>query len=137
MSLATAPSSAAPGHIARGPGGRPAAADRPPRPPRALSEHAARVQDHLALTDGIGSWVLAATSGAVLAAAAGSAAGVPRRASSAAALPAGALGAMLASYTGRLLADTSVRAWHEARHELPFMFAGSTMGQRRRGRRWP
>ena len=75
----------------------------------------------------VGSWVLAATSGAAAAAAASSAAGVPRWASSATALPAGALGAMLASYTGGLLADTSVPAWHEARHELPFVFAGSAM----------
>jgi formate-dependent nitrite reductase membrane component NrfD len=75
----------------------------------------------------VGSWLLAATSGAVVVAAAGTVGGVPRWASSAAALPAGALGAMLASYTGGLLADTSVPAWHEARRELPFVFAGSAM----------
>jgi formate-dependent nitrite reductase membrane component NrfD len=30
----------------------------------------------------------------------------------------------LATYTGVLLADTAVPAWHGARHELPFVFAG-------------
>jgi formate-dependent nitrite reductase membrane component NrfD len=76
----------------------------------------------------VGSWVLAATSGAVVAAAAPSfVARVPRWVSGAAALPAGALGTLLASYTGGLLADTSVPAWHEARRELPFVFAGSAM----------
>ena len=75
----------------------------------------------------VGSWVLAATGGAVRrrrrAPPPVSRAGHGR----ATALPAGALGAMLASYTGGLLADTSVPAWHEARHELPFVFAGSAM----------
>ena len=31
----------------------------------------------------------------------------------------------LATYTGVLVADTAVPAWHEARRELPFVFAGS------------
>jgi formate-dependent nitrite reductase membrane component NrfD len=76
----------------------------------------------------VGSWVLVATSGAVAIAAAPSfIARVPRSVGSAAALPAGALGTLLASYTGGLLADTSVPAWHEARRELPFVFAGSAM----------
>ena len=35
------------------------------------------------------------------------------------------LGAVLATYTGVLLANTAVPAWHEARRELPFVFAGS------------
>jgi hypothetical protein len=42
-------------------------------------------------------------------------------------MPAGALGTILATYTGGLLANTSVPAWHEARRELPFIFAGSAM----------
>ncbi len=39
---------------------------------------------------------------------------------------AGALGPFLSTYTAALLADTSVPAWHEARRELPFVFAGSS-----------
>jgi formate-dependent nitrite reductase membrane component NrfD len=76
----------------------------------------------------VGSWVLSATGGAVAAAAAASfSPRVPRWVGSAAAFPAGALGTLLASYTGGLLANTSVPAWHEARRELPFVFAGSAM----------
>jgi formate-dependent nitrite reductase membrane component NrfD len=39
---------------------------------------------------------------------------------------AGALGPFLSTYTAALLADTAVPAWHEARRELPFVFAGSS-----------
>jgi formate-dependent nitrite reductase membrane component NrfD len=39
---------------------------------------------------------------------------------------AGALGPFLSTYTAALLADTAVPAWHEARLELPFVFAGSS-----------
>ena len=38
---------------------------------------------------------------------------------------AAALGPPLATYTGALLANTAVPAWHEARHHLPFVFVGS------------
>ena len=38
---------------------------------------------------------------------------------------AGLLGPPLATYTGALLANTAVPAWHEAHRELPFLFAGS------------
>lgn len=39
---------------------------------------------------------------------------------------AAALGPFLATYTAALLADTSIPVWHEARRELPFVFAGSS-----------
>ena len=42
------------------------------------------------------------------------------------------LGPALATYTAVLLADTAVPAWHEARRELPFVFAGRRRGERRR-----
>jgi formate-dependent nitrite reductase membrane component NrfD len=48
------------------------------------------------------------------------------RAKLAAEAAAGALGPFLSTYTAALLADTSVPAWHEARRELPFVFAGSS-----------
>ncbi len=35
------------------------------------------------------------------------------------------LGLPMCTYTAVLLADSSVPVWHEARHELPFVFAGS------------
>jgi hypothetical protein len=37
---------------------------------------------------------------------------------------AGLAGLPLATYTGALIADTAVPVWHEARGELPFVFAG-------------
>ena len=36
-----------------------------------------------------------------------------------------AAGAPLSVYTGTLLADTAIPVWHEARHELPFLFGAS------------
>jgi polysulfide reductase-like protein len=38
----------------------------------------------------------------------------------------GLLGPAMATYTGALVADSVVPAWHEARHELPLLFAGSS-----------
>jgi hypothetical protein len=35
------------------------------------------------------------------------------------------LGSLLTTYTGVLLADTAVPVWHDARHDLPFVFAAS------------
>src|SRR5205085_6456774 len=35
------------------------------------------------------------------------------------------LGPPLATYTGVLVADTAIPAWHEARHELPWIFGAS------------
>jgi formate-dependent nitrite reductase membrane component NrfD len=48
------------------------------------------------------------------------------RAKLAAEATAGALGPFLSTYTAALLADTAVPVWHEARRELPFVFAGSS-----------
>jgi formate-dependent nitrite reductase membrane component NrfD len=48
------------------------------------------------------------------------------RAMVAAEATAGLLGPFLSTYTAALLADTSVPAWHAARRELPFVFAGSS-----------
>ena len=71
----------------------------------------------------VGTWILsafgAATGGAALHALTGRA---PRTA--AVCRPAAALlGLPLATYTGALIAQTSVPVWHEARRELPFVFA--------------
>jgi hypothetical protein len=40
-------------------------------------------------------------------------------------LAAAVLGPAVASYTAVLLADTATPTWHEAQHELPFVFVGS------------
>jgi polysulfide reductase-like protein len=75
----------------------------------------------------VGSWVLGASSTAIFFATARSVLGwFPRlgRAGGATAL----LGPVLSTYTAVLVADTAIPAWHEARRELPFVFAaGSAM----------
>lgn len=40
---------------------------------------------------------------------------------------AAALGAPMATYTSVLVADTAVPVWHDARRELPFVFAGGSL----------
>jgi hypothetical protein len=73
----------------------------------------------------IGSWILAGTGSSAGIAAAHEAFGafgpLGRVARGASAL----FGLPLATYTAALLANTAVPAWHEARRELPFVFAGS------------
>jgi hypothetical protein len=75
----------------------------------------------------VGSWVLGANSTAIAFATARSVLGwFPRlgRAGGATAV----LGPVLSTYTAVLVADTAIPAWHEARRELPFVFAaGSAM----------
>ncbi|MEU1882719.1 NrfD/PsrC family molybdoenzyme membrane anchor subunit [Streptosporangium sp. NPDC020072] len=93
----------------------------------------------------MGSWILAAHSGATgLAAASALAPLLPARrtpaflrapavaavlpvAGDASAAAAVITGPLMATYTAVLLADTAVPAWHEARKELPFLFAGSAL----------
>jgi Polysulphide reductase, NrfD len=70
----------------------------------------------------VGSWILGATSTVIGLASARSFFGwFPRlgRAAGAAAV----LGPALSTYTAVLVADTAIPAWHEARRELPFVFA--------------
>ena len=62
----------------------------------------------------VGSWLLVANGSAATLAALGS-----RTAAWASAL----LGLPLSTYTGALVADTAIPAWHEARRELPLVFA--------------
>ena len=86
----------------------------------------------------MGSWLLAAHSG--LASAAGgqrpdrhrSRPGVPRRAR-----PRPLTGPLLATYTGVLLADTAVPAWHEGLPAAPVPVRGLGDGLGRGGRDWP
>jgi formate-dependent nitrite reductase membrane component NrfD len=73
----------------------------------------------------IGSWVLAGFGPASVGAAACEMLGVAPRAQRTAEGVAGGLGPVVATYTAVLLADTSVPAWHDARRELPLVFAGS------------
>ncbi|HEX2051724.1 MAG TPA: NrfD/PsrC family molybdoenzyme membrane anchor subunit [Actinomycetota bacterium] len=73
----------------------------------------------------VGSWILAASGGASGAAAVLGARRTRWLVPDAAGLAAGALGGPLATYTGVLLADTSVPLWREGRRTLPVLFAAS------------
>ena len=73
----------------------------------------------------VGSWLLAGTSTATALAAGSSLGGVRRGEGRAAGAAAAVLGLPLATYTAALVANTAVPVWHEARRELPFVFAAS------------
>jgi hypothetical protein len=51
--------------------------------------------------------------------------GVLPKAGQAATIGAGLLGPAVVTYTGTLISDTAVPAWHEAYREMPYIFAGS------------
>ena len=73
----------------------------------------------------VGSWVVAASGASDTAAAVCNLARIAPRTRLAAEVASALLGPALCTYTAVLLSDTAVPAWHEARRELPFMFAGS------------
>ena len=71
----------------------------------------------------VGTWLLTAFGSAVTAATAAEVTGVGRRTGRVAEGVAAVLAPAMATYTAVLLADTAVPAWHDARHQLPFVFA--------------
>ena len=73
----------------------------------------------------VGSWLLAAFGPAATLAAASDVTGRLPRLGAAAGAMAGALGPAMTTYTGVLVADTAIPAWHGAARHLPFVFAGS------------
>jgi formate-dependent nitrite reductase membrane component NrfD len=73
----------------------------------------------------VGSWVLLVSGGASNAAAALELFGVLEPVKRAAEVVSFLAGPPLATYTGTLLADTAIPVWHEARHELPWLFGAS------------
>jgi Polysulphide reductase, NrfD len=73
----------------------------------------------------VGSWILGFSSAASWGAAFLSAIGRLRRTRDVARTASAVSGAPLAVYTATLIADTAIPVWHEARHELPFLFASS------------
>jgi formate-dependent nitrite reductase membrane component NrfD len=74
----------------------------------------------------VGSWVLGASGTANGFAAFCELFGILPRLRVAAETVSALLGPLLSTYTGTLVADTAIPAWHEARRELPFVFAGSS-----------
>src|SRR5207244_5183600 len=75
----------------------------------------------------VGSWVLAGFGAATGSAAVGEFTGFLRPLGRLAEVVAAALGPVLATYTGVLVADTAVPVWHESRRHLPLVFAGGAM----------
>ena len=73
----------------------------------------------------VGSWILAATGGTAAVATAHETLGLFDRFGRAARGLSALFGLPLATYTAALLSNTAVPVWHEARRELPFVFAGS------------
>jgi hypothetical protein len=73
----------------------------------------------------MGTWLLSAFGGSVGAAAASEVTGWLRPVGRLGELGAAIFGLPLCTYTAVLIADTSVPVWHEARRQLPFVFAGS------------
>jgi formate-dependent nitrite reductase membrane component NrfD len=73
----------------------------------------------------VGAWVLLVNGGASNTAAVLELLGWLRPLKLAAETVAALFGPPLATYTGVLLADTAVPVWHEARHELPWLFGAS------------
>jgi formate-dependent nitrite reductase membrane component NrfD len=75
----------------------------------------------------VGSWILAYSSTASSISAFLNTIGRLPRVAELARLASAASGAPLAVYTGTLFADTAIPVWHEARHELPFLFGASAV----------
>lgn len=73
----------------------------------------------------VGTWLLSASGVSIAMAAVRAWTGLFPRAGRAGGTVAAALGGPLGTYTAALVADTAVPVWHDARHELPFVFAGS------------
>jgi formate-dependent nitrite reductase membrane component NrfD len=73
----------------------------------------------------IGSWILLASGGASTTAALLERIGRLKPLQVLAEAVATLTGPLLATYTGVLVADTAVPVWHEARHELPWIFGAS------------
>jgi hypothetical protein len=73
----------------------------------------------------VGTWILGGCGTALGIAGSCEALGILPRVKLAAQSVAGLLGLPLTTYTAALVANTAVPVWHEARRELPFVFAGS------------
>jgi len=76
----------------------------------------------------VGSWILAISGGASGTAALLELLDRGRPVKYAAEAVSAVTGPPLATYTGTLIADTAIPVWHEARRELPFLFAASAAG---------
>lgn len=83
----------------------------------------------------VGSWLLAGFGPTSVGAAGCEVLGILPRVGRTAEAVAAALGPFVATYTAVLVSDTAVPAWHDARRELPFVFAASAVASAGRPRR--
>jgi Polysulphide reductase, NrfD len=72
----------------------------------------------------IGTWILSVSGTLASTAAACELLGILPTLKRSAQLAGGVVGLPLCTYTGALLSDTAIPVWHEARRELPLLFAG-------------
>jgi formate-dependent nitrite reductase membrane component NrfD len=75
----------------------------------------------------VGSWILVASGGASSTAAALELLGILKPMKLVAEAASAVFGPPLATYTGALIANTSIPVWSEARHELPWLFGASAV----------
>ena len=75
----------------------------------------------------VGTWILSPFSALSVVAAASSVTGIAPSLGRAAGLGAAALGGPMTTYTAVLLSNTAIPAWHDARREMPIVFAGSAL----------
>ncbi len=73
----------------------------------------------------VGSWILSGYGASTALAAAADVTGRAAALGNLATAGSAVLGPLLATYTGALLADTAVPAWHQAHRDLPLVFAAS------------
>jgi formate-dependent nitrite reductase membrane component NrfD len=73
----------------------------------------------------VGAWLLTGYGPIAGAAAVSEVTGILPKAGQAATVGAGLLGPAVVTYTGTLISNTAVPAWHAAYREMPYMFAGS------------
>ncbi len=73
----------------------------------------------------VGTWILSAYAPMNYLASASSLIGQLPALGRAAGVGAGLTGSLVATYTGALISDTAVPAWHDGHREMPFLFAGS------------
>lgn len=75
----------------------------------------------------VGTWILSPFAALATAAAAAELTGIAPALGRAAGIGAAALGGPMTTYTGVLIANTAVPAWHNAHRELPVLFAASSV----------
>jgi formate-dependent nitrite reductase membrane component NrfD len=73
----------------------------------------------------VGAWLLTGYGPVAGVAAAAEVTGILPKAGQTATVGAGLLGPAVVTYTGTLISDTAVPAWHAAYREMPYIFAGS------------